>query len=115
MHNSSSNFILAIKVKSVQRPGTEAIRTQIQHTKPNREITKITNSQTYGQPSEQLFPKYPKPNYNNMNTHNVKRHRNFDTKTGNKEAQQNYRLGTVGNELLEGLNMFNGTYLALSF
>ena len=45
----------------MQRSGTEAIRTQIQPSKPKREITKITNSQntkrTYGQPSEQLFPK----------------------------------------------------------
>ena len=45
------------------------------------------------------FPK------NNMNTHKVKRHRNSDTKTGNREPQQNYRLGTVCNELLGGLNM----------
>ena len=41
--------------------GTEAIRTQIRHSKPKREITKITNSQnikrTYGQPREHLFPK----------------------------------------------------------
>ena len=29
----------------MQRPGTEAIRTQIQPSKPKREITKITNSQ----------------------------------------------------------------------
>ena len=52
---------LTIKVKSMQRPGSEAIRTQIQPTKPNQEITKITNSQntkrTNGQPTEQLFPK----------------------------------------------------------
>ena len=55
----------------MQRSGTEAIRTQIQPSKPKREITNITNSQntkrTYGQPSEQLFPKkvatqQPKPN-----------------------------------------------------
>ena len=42
----------------MQRPGTEAIRTQIQPSKPKREITKITNSQnrkkTYCQPSEQF-------------------------------------------------------------
>ena len=42
------------KVKSMQRSGTEAIRTQIQYSKPKREITNITNSQntkeTYGQP-----------------------------------------------------------------
>ena len=45
----------------MQRSGKEAIRTQIQPSKPIREITNITNSQntkrTYGQPSEQLFPK----------------------------------------------------------
>ena len=35
-----------------------------------------------------------------MNTRKVKRHRNPDTKTGNIEPQQNYRLGTVSNELL---------------
>ena len=34
-----------VKVKSMQRSGTEAIRTQIQPSKPKREITKITNSQ----------------------------------------------------------------------
>ena len=48
------------KVKSMQRPGTEAIRIQIQPSKPKQEITKITNSNTkiiYGQSSEQLFPK----------------------------------------------------------
>ena len=41
----------------MQRSGTEAIRTQIQSTKPKRETTNITNSRntkrTYGQPSEQ--------------------------------------------------------------
>ena len=49
------------KVKRMQRSETEAIRTQIQPSKPKREITKITNSQntkrSYGQPSDQLFPK----------------------------------------------------------
>ena len=59
----------------MQRSGTEAIRTQIQPSKPKREITNITNSQntkrTYGQPSEQLFPKrWPLSN----------RNRNSDTK-----------------------------------
>ena len=29
----------------MQRPGTEVIRTQIQHSKPKREINKITNNQ----------------------------------------------------------------------
>ena len=59
--NISFSYFAMLKVKSMQRAGTEAIRTQIQPSKPNREITKITNSQntkrTYGQPSEQLFPK----------------------------------------------------------
>ena len=45
----------------VQRSGPEAIRTQIQPAKQKREITEITKSRntirTYGQPSEQLFPK----------------------------------------------------------
>ena len=47
---------IILYVKSMQRSGTEAIRTQIQPSKPRREITNITNSQntkrTYGQPSE---------------------------------------------------------------
>ena len=32
-----------VKVKIIQRKGTEAIRTQIQPPKPRQEITKITN------------------------------------------------------------------------
>ena len=40
------------KVKSMQRSGTEAIRAQLQHSKPKREIANITSSQhtmiTYG-------------------------------------------------------------------
>ena len=50
-----------IEVNSMQRSGTEAIRTQIQPSKPKLEITNITNSQNikraYGQPSEQLSRK----------------------------------------------------------
>ena len=67
-----------VKVKGMQRSGTEAIRTQLQTSKPKREITNITNSQNtkrtyYGQPIEQLFPKrLPLSNRNrtknNMNT-----------------------------------------------
>ena len=100
-----------IKVKSRQRSGTEAIRTQLQRSKPKREITNITNTQTskrtHSQPSEQLFPKrWPLSNRyrtkNNINTRKVKRHRNSDTKTGNREPQQKYRIGTVSNELLGG-------------
>ena len=97
----------------MRRSGTEAIRTQLRPSEPKREITDITNSQntkrTYGQPSEQLFPKrWPLSNRNRtkkMNTRKVKRHLNSDTKTGNKEPQQNYRLGTVSNDLLRGLNL----------
>ena len=37
-----------------------------------------------------------------MNTRMVKRNRNSDTKTGNREPQPNYRLGMVSNELLCG-------------
>ena len=51
-----------------------------------------------------------------MNTRKVKRHRNCDTKAGNREPQQNYRLGTVTIELLEGgLNKFYRPNLTLSF
>ena len=69
----------------MQRSGTETIGTQIQPSKPKREIT-ITSSQntkrTYCQPSEQLFPKswalsIRNQTKNNMNTHKVKCHRNF--------------------------------------
>ena len=96
----------------MQRSGTEAIRTQPQPSKPKREITNIINSQntkrTYGQSSEQLFTKWWPLISNriqaktNMDARKVKRHRNSDTKTGNREPQQNYRLKTVGNELLGG-------------
>ena len=89
----------------MQRPGTEAIRTQIQPSKPKREITKITNSQntkrTYGQPSEQLFTKrYPlsNPNQtkNNMNTRKVKRSRNSDTKNRqHRTTKPNYCEGIL--------------------
>ena len=94
---------MILKVKNMQRSGTEAIRNQIQPSKPKREITKITNSQNTK--SEQLYPKRwpisnPNRTKNNMNIRKVKRHRNSDTKTGNREPQQNYRLGTLGNELL---------------
>ena len=45
----------------MQKSGTEAIRTKIQPSKPKRATTNITNShktkRTYGQLSEQLFPK----------------------------------------------------------
>ena len=90
------------KVKSMQRSGTEAITAQIQLSK--REITNITNSQntkrTYGQPSEQIFPKrWPlsiqNQTKNNMNTHMLKHHRNSDTKNRQQRTTKNYHLRTV--------------------
>ena len=92
---------LSTKVKSMQRSGTEAIRTQLQPSKSKREITNITNSQktkiTYGQPSEQLFPKrWPLSNRNrtknNINTRKVKRHRNSNTK---KQVTENHNKTTA--------------------
>ena len=85
----------------MQRLGTEAIRTQIQLSKPKREITNITNSQNtkraYGQPSEHLFPKrWPLSNRNrtrnNMSTHTVKLHRNSGIK---KHATENHNKITA--------------------
>ena len=75
----------SIEVKSMQISGTKAIRTQIQPSKPKRDITNITKSQntkrTYGQPSKQLFSKrWPLSNRNRTSTHKVKRHRHSDTK-----------------------------------
>ena len=42
----------------------------------------------------------------------MKHHQNSDTRTGNREPQQNYRLGMVSNELRRGgggVNYFFGT------
>ena len=64
-----------IKLKSMQRSGTKAIRTQIQPSKPAREITKITNSQntkrTYGQRVSSYFPKGGHSATQNRNKHNI--------------------------------------------
>ena len=61
----------------MHRSGTEAIRTQLQPSKPNREITYITNSKNtkrkYGQPSEQLFPQR-RPLSNRNRTKIILRH-----------------------------------------
>ena len=95
----------------MQRSGTETIRTQIQPSKPKREITYIANSQntkrTYGQPSEQLFPKgwslsNRNRTKNNNDTRKVKRHLTLTPKTGNREPQQNHRTGMASNEPLGG-------------
>ena len=63
--------------KYAKRPETETIRTQIKPSKPEREITKITNSQNIKRTYGQLFPKrWPQSNQNrtknNMNTRKVK-------------------------------------------
>ena len=69
----------------MQRSGTETIRIQNPALKTKTGKTNIINSQnikrTYGQPSEQLFPKrWPLSNRNqttnNMNTRKAKLHRN---------------------------------------
>ena len=44
-HYLNCRFNLFLIISSMQRPGTEAIRNQIQPSKTKREITKITNSQ----------------------------------------------------------------------
>ena len=99
------SFLVLAKRKKELR---QSFRTQLQPSKPKPEINNIINSQntkrTYCQPSEQLFPKRwslrnRNRTKNNMDTNKVKIHRNSDTKTGNREPQQNYRLGTVSNEL----------------
>ena len=83
----------------LQIPG--ATRTQILPSNPKQEITEITNSQntkrTYGQPSEQLFPKrwpliIPNRTKINMTRNKVKCHQKFDTKTDNREPQQTTTL-----------------------
>ena len=99
----------------MQISGTKAIRTNIKPSKPKRVITEITNSQntkrTYGKPSEQLFPK----RLTLSNPNRTKKQYEHDTetltpKTGNRESQHNYRLGTVSYKLLGGggggLNLF---------
>ena len=100
-----------VKVRSVQRPGTEAIGTQIQPSRPKREMTYIIKSQNTKENiwSAELAANSQKvaiqqQNKNSMNTHRVKRHRSSDNKTDNREPQRNYRLGTVSNELLGVLN-----------
>ena len=43
--NKKKSCITPVKVKRMQSSGTEAIRTQIQPSKPKRKITNITNTQ----------------------------------------------------------------------
>ena len=117
-------MVSMVEVRSMQRSGIEAIRTQIQPSKPKRETTKTTNSRNtkrrYGQPSEQLFPERwplsnPNRTKNNTNSHTVKRHRKPSTKTGNKEPQQNHRIETIRNEPLSGSNQIYGPKLTPCF
>ena len=84
----------------MQRSGTEAIRTQIQPSKPKREITYIANRQntkrTYGQLSEQLFPKgwslsNRNRTKNNNDTRKVKRHQTLTP----KQATENHNKTTA--------------------
>ena len=84
----------------MQRSGNKEIRTQIQPSKPKREITKITNShntQRYGQPSKQLFLKrWPLSNpdhtkNNNMNTLKV----NVTETLTPKQATENHNKTTA--------------------
>ena len=93
------------KVKCLQRPGTEAIRTQNQPSKPKREITKITDSQnterTHGQPSEQLFPKrlplsHPNRTTNDLYIHKVKGHRNSQAK--NRQQRTKTKLSPLSGQ-----------------
>ena len=44
MNNRREIMVKYIEIKNMQRLGTEAIRTQIQKKKPEREISKITKS-----------------------------------------------------------------------
>ena len=91
-----------------------------QPSKPKREITNITNSQntkrTYGQPSEQLFPKrWPLRNRNrtknNMNTHKVKHHRNSDTKNRQQRTTKTAALERSENKMPPFSEYPNITYL----
>ena len=52
-----------------------------------------------------MATQHPNRTKNNITTRESKRHRISDTKTGNREPQQNYRLGTVSNKLLGWLNL----------
>ena len=84
----------------MQRLGTEAIRTQLQPSKPKREITNIAKSQNTKRTIVNRVKRWPLGNKNRTRTQKVKRHRKSETKTGYREPQQNYRLGKVSNELL---------------
>ena len=83
----------------MQRSGTEAIKTQLQSSKPKRDITNITNSKntkiTYGQPSEQLFPKRWPLSIRNRTKNNM----NARKLTGYSRQCSGRLLHTDGNDL----------------
>ena len=60
-----------LKVKQMQKSGTEAIRTQLQPSKSKREITKITNSQnTKKHVVKRLSSSFPKGGHSAIENHN---------------------------------------------
>ena len=119
---------LVFEVKCIQRSGTEAIKTQIQPSKPKREITNILNckiqrehivnrvSSYIPKVATQISNRNRTKNY--MKTHKVKRHRNCGTK---KQATENQNTTTALERSVMnywgggGLNMFYAANLALSF
>ena len=81
-----------MKVTSKQITGTEANKTPIPSSKPKRKTTKIANrhniKRTYGQPSEQLFPKgWPLRNSNRTKIIYINIRLNV-TETNTKNRQQ---------------------------
>ena len=68
------------KVKSLQRSGTEAIRTKIQPSKPKRKITNITNSQNTKRTYE--------PCHEKTNVCIICKTKDADQLRGNREADQ---------------------------
>ena len=113
----------------MHRSGPEANRTQLKPSIPKREITNITNSQytkrTYGQQSEQLFPKrWPLSNRNrtknntstqllqlqkiyctakrkDKNEKKIKKHKTTSSK--NKQTNCKLRKGLTGFEHIKAL------------
>ena len=83
-----------LKVKSMQRSGPEAIRTEIQPSKPKRETTLahgLENKRIYGHRVSSYFPNCglsnPNRTKNNINTRKVKDRRNSDTKNRQQRAK----------------------------
>ena len=64
-HETRQHFV---GVKSMQRSGTEAIRTQIQPSKPIREITNITNRQNTKRTNGPIPKRWPLSNRTELKT-----------------------------------------------